>query len=266
MAQHLAAWFENQDGAGTLQNLAALADTLTPLLPRDATGDLLRVPSAYPGIAWVYAGIDATVQPRARLSDAPSFRKTYGRAALELPKLSSTVEPGSPPVVNDFRKEPIRLSPGEYVGVQTINNPAAAADQYVLASFCDGPLAAVSPAGGFWARFITTAAAMTADTWNNRALTQDENLSEGTYEVLAMRPISTTCIAARLVFANQVNRPGVLGTDTRTDVTHAMFEPGEQGVLGRFDTQTFPSVDFLVDAADNEVQVVDLYIRPVGKR
>jgi hypothetical protein len=261
----MVAWFENQDGAATLQPLAAIAETLSPLFQRDSSGDFYRVPGELPGVAFVFAGIDATVQPRCRIV-APSLRDTYKRSAIEVPKLSSTVEPGSPPVVNDFRREPIRLRPGELVGYETVNNPAAATDQFIVTQFCDGPVQAVDPKGGFWIRTVTAAAAMNANDWNNRALTPDESLLEGVYDVLAAFPISTSGIAMRLAFAGQTHRPGVLCYDTRTDVAHAMFEPGQLGVLGRFSTQVMPTADFLVDAADNEVQIVDLYVRPVNTK
>lgn len=263
---HLAGFFENQDGAGALQNLAALVDPLSPQVFPAEAGDFLLTDPRLPFIAGVYASVEATVQPRARLV-APSFRSTYGKTGYELPVLSSSIEPAVPAAFNDYRAHPIKLGKvAERLSAETLNNPGAATDQYVLCWFTDGPVQPVSPEGGAWYRFITAASAMTADTWNTRALTPEETLEAGTYEVLGMRAISTSCIAARLACPGTDLRPGVLGADTRTDAINPAFQPGQFGVLGEFTDRNLPSAEFLVDAADNEVQVVDLYLRPKSGR
>lgn len=260
---HLTAYLENLDGGGALNALTPVNDTLSPLFQVVNT-DFLRVPGEAPFIAGVYGSGDATVQPRARLLEA-SFRDTYKRQALEIPMLSPTAEPGSPPIFNDYRMDPIKLKPSNLLSYELLQNPAAAVDEVAVIFATDGPVQPVDPKGGYWARFLTTATAMTANIWNNRALTQDENLDGGRYEVLGMRALSTSLIAARLSFTNQVHRPGVLGADARGDVPHPSFAtPGLWGVLGNFHTDSLPTVDFLVDAADNEAQPVDLYIRRIG--
>jgi len=263
MAYHVGpVFFEDQDGAGALQNLGALADPLSALWPRDGdNADLFRADGRFRALVGLYAGIDATVQPRARLT-APSFRERLGRTALEFPFLPTTNEPGSPPLFHDLRDDPILFDPGERVGFETLNNPAAAANQYAVCFVADGPVQAVDPKGGYWARFTTAAAALTADTWGSRALVEDERLKSGFYDVLAFRPISTSLIASRLSFVDQVNKPGVLGADARGDIPHASFmRPGAWGPLGRFHTDNLPAMEALVDAADNEAQVADMFIR-----
>src|SRR5687768_315772 len=123
-------FFENQDGGGTLQPLTAHVDTLSPgLVPVDGA-DFLRVDPSMPLIIAAHAAIDATVQPRARLVQA-SFRETYGKTGVELVTLSSTVEPATPHALNDLRERPIRCKGGEKLSAESLNNPAAAADQYV---------------------------------------------------------------------------------------------------------------------------------------
>lgn len=260
---HVAGWFENQDGAATLQPLAALVDPLVPgLFPVEAT-DFLRVDPSMPVIVGVHANVDATVQPRARLVH-PSFRTRYGRTALELPTLSSVAEPGSPHAYNDLRSSPIVCQGGERLSVETVNDPAAAADQFVIAIFGDSVPAPASLQGAVPMRFITTAAALTANTWNSRALTADEDLLEGEYEILGGKALSTSAIAARLAIPGQDARPPIAAADARTDVVAPIFQPGQLGVLGRFRSTNLPTLELLADAADNEVQVVDLWLRRVG--
>lgn len=261
---HTAGWFENQDGAGTLQPLAALVDPFVPgLMPVGATADFLRPDARTPLLIGLHANVDATVQPRARLVQA-SFRTVYGRTALEVPVLSSTAEPGSPHAFNDLRGNPIRLKAGEDLSVETLNNPAAAEDQFVIGVFADKVPTRASLDGAVLARFTTAASAATANTWNTRALTPDENLLAGKYDILGGRALSTSLIAARLAIPGMDARPPIAAADARTDVSHPFFAPGELGVLGQFDSTNLPQVELLVDAADNEVQPVDLWLRKVA--
>jgi hypothetical protein len=264
MALHTIAFFENQDGGGALQPLAALADPLSPLFKVES-GDFLICDSRLRFLVGGHFHVDATVQPRARLV-APSIKSRYnGRTAIEVPALASTIEPASPPVMNDWRAQPYEFDGGERLSLETLNNPAAAADQAAVLYMSDGAISPVDPRGGYWARFTTTAAAVTADTWNSRALTADETLRKGRYEVLGGRVISTTLIQARLNFPLGGHaRPPVASADARADIPAPMLQPGQLGVLGAFDDDNLPVVELFVDAADNEVQVVDLFIRPVG--
>lgn len=261
---HVTGFFENQDGAGSLQALAAHADTLEPqLVPVDGA-DYLRVDASMPLIIGAHAAIDATVQPRARFVQ-PSFKRRYGKTAVELPTLSSTVEPASPHAFNDLRITPIVCQGGEKLSVESLNNPAAAADQYVMCIFADSVPAPVSVAGVLPYRFTTTASALTADAWNSRAITAEEELEDGWYDVYGGKAISTSAIMARLKFAGSDARPPIGACDTRTDVIHPFFAPGQLGVIGRFHSKNPPTLELLADAADNEVQVLDLWCKKSGR-
>lgn len=261
---HTTGFMESQDGAGTLQNMAAHVDTIEgALVPVDGA-DYLRVDSSMPLIIGVHAAIDATVQPRARLVQ-PSFKRTYGKTAIELPTLSSTVEPATPHAFNDLRANPIRCQGGEKLSVETLNNPASAVDQYVMCVFADQVPAPVSAANAVPYRFTTTAAALTADAWNSRAITPEEDLPDGWYDILGGKAISTSAIMARLKIPGQDARPPIGACDTRTDVIHPFLQPGALGVLGRVHSKNLPALELLADAADNEVQVLDLWMVPAGQ-
>lgn len=264
---HVAGFFENQDGGAALQPLAALVDTVAgQVMPVEATDFLLTDPRL-PLLIGLHAAVDATVQPRARLV-APSFRRRYGSESVEVPILSSTNEPASPHAYNDLRSTPIALNSDgktERLSVETLNNPAAAADQFVIGVFADGVPAPLTNRQGFvWRRFTTTQAAMTANAWNTRALTAAETLEAGTYEVAGGYGITTSGIACRMAFLGSDLRPPIGVKDARTDTIHPFFQPGQLGVIGEFTERNLPSVDFLVDLADDEVQVVDLLVRRKG--
>lgn len=261
--QHVIVFFENQDAGGVLQNLAALVDPLAGQVFPLQDADTFRMDPNLRYIVGIHAHVDQTVQARCELR-ATSFRQSYGRTSLEVPLLAATAEPASPPVHNDLRSRPIVLQPGDLLNCLTDNNPAAATDQFVVLRMADGPIQPVDPTGGYWAPFTTAASAMTPNTWNARALVAREALLPGEYEVLAGRALSTSAIAARLALAQGDNfRPPIGCADARSDLPHVVDLPGQHGVLGRFRHDNLPTLELLVDAADNEVQVVDLFIRKV---
>lgn len=260
---HTAGFTESQDGAGTLQNIAALVDPYVPSLMPAEAGDFLKVDERTPLLIGFHAHVDATVQPRARLTQ-PSFRTRYGRTAIELPVLSSTAEPGSPHALNDFRGNPILLRGGERLGYETLNNPAGAVQQYGIGIFADAVPAPVSLQGAFCARFTSTSAAAVAATWNTRSLVSDEDLLEGEYEVLGGRALATEGVVARLSIPGQDARPPIACNDARTDVIHPLLQPGQLGVLGKFKSTNLPTVEFLADGTTTEVVVTDLWLRRVG--
>lgn len=265
MPFHLIAYFENQDGAAARQPLAALADPFTNLFPL-GTADEFRVHADYNEILGAYLGLEQTVDTSADLS-FPGMKKLLGIDRLSLPELNDGAEPTSPPLFNDFRAHPIAVPAAERLTLNTINNPGAAADQFGVVWMGKG-VAPVDPRGGFWTRFTTAAAAMTANTWNRRALVADETLQETEYEILGINPGagSTSAIAVRLDDGRVPNRPGVIAKDDVNDEVHDAFKkPGGWGVLGHHSTDKPVVSEWLVDAADNEAQELYLYLRPTGR-
>lgn len=258
---HTVAYFENQDGAGAITELAALDDPLSEEFV--VSGDNITMNAAYPFIVGVYAGLDHTVEPRARLVHEPwRAKELLGRDFFEIPELNSGAEPGSPPKYNDYRHTPIRVVTDRALQFESVNNPIAVADQFALVQMSDGPVAPVDPRGGFWIRAVTAASAMTVNTWNRRVLTLDDDVYPGTYDLLGFRGISTSLIALAPMPAGQTNHLAFLGRDLRADLPHPAFEPGAWGTIATFRHDRVPPFKFLVDAADNEIQVVDLFLKP----
>jgi len=254
MGVHLVGFTEDQDGAGTEQELAALPDTLAgwPF----TSGDNLRVHPGNRHVHGILAALDETVQARARLH-SPSIEARYGRYLI--PHINGDDEPVSPTVFNDMRSWPLDLQVGEDLQCFTVNNPAAATEQTVLLwAASEGRIAPVDPSGCFWRRATTAAAAVTASRWTNRALTFETALKTGRYRVIAARVSGTTAgtgVAARFAFEGQTNRPGVPMYDSLFDQMPASFMiPGQWGVYGEFHSTNPLSIDLLCREADNEAQ------------
>jgi hypothetical protein len=107
----------------------------------------------------------------------------------------------------------------------------------------------------------TSSTTLTAYQWTNGALTFDQTLPAGRYQVIGMRAQSTGLIAARLVFPGYAWRPGVIGYDAVGKVEPLRFRFGNMGILGEFRHDSPPSVDFLSSSADTSEEV---YLDLVG--
>jgi len=167
-------------------------------------------------------------------------------------------EPLSPLPFVDLRNNPLPFEERDGVQVQTVN--AAAEDNWAFLWFADS---VPSPDYAGWRpfRFVTTASALTAEQWTSRTLTPTQTLRQGAYECGGLMAIGSTLRAARLSFVGQTWKPGAIVGDALADVRHPFMDPGALGVLGSFREDSLPSVEFMADAADNEVQEVFLWLR-----
>lgn len=238
----LIGFYENVDPAGAFNALTALADQHITV-----SGDDVRVPTLSQVVA-VAVGAENTAAPLARLV-SPSLRR---RTNLYLAPLNvaaaASVEPNSPQRVVDLRRRPVPLVVGENLNVEVNSNPAAAQDQWGLVWLADGPITPVE--GAIFTIRATSSTALTANVWSNVAITFQEDLPRGRYQVVGLRGESASLIACRLVFPEGGWRPGVLGADAVDDLQHEMFRYGGLGVYGEFEDTTPPTVDCLADLAD----------------
>lgn len=99
--------------------------------------------------------------------------------------------------------------------------------------------------------------------WTNGALTFDQTLPVGNYDIVGMRAEAAGLLAARLVFIGQsaITRPGCPGNadDTKTDMVE--FRYGKLGVWGTFNSLTPPSIDVLGGTASAQTLYIDLVPR-----
>lgn len=118
---------------------------------------------------------------------------------------------------------------------------------------------APAPAGPMYVMRGTGATAVVANKWSFVPITWNDLLPNGTYSVIGLSGFSANCQAIRLQFIGQAWRPGCLGQTVAGDIEDPIFQNGELGELGRFNTTTLPLVQFLANAAD-AVQEVYLYL------
>ena len=249
--KHTAAWWENVDPAGAYNLLNAVADTqITWALTN------IQIPSLNQ-IVLLAGGADNTAAPIMRLV-APSLRtRSLFQIAPLNAQAAAAIEPDTPPKILDLRTTPLVMVPGENAQVELNSNPVAAQSQWLIAWFADGP---VAPVGGsiFTVRAVG-ATALVAGAWTNCPLVFDENLPRGRYQIVGMKAISATGIAARLVVPDSRWRPGVLACDVVEDEDWPGFRYGAFGAFGEFEDTDALTADFLANAADAaEIVYLDL--------
>jgi hypothetical protein len=242
---HLAGFLASIDSAGAFAAVTPLADPMLFI-----QGNNIRVPGDMPGILWAAGGADGVVIPRWRLTSPQLIAE--GRPEIKPLNVqnAAAVVPDSPPGIEWFMENILNLKADELLFAELNNNPAAAQVQWLLTQFADKVPAPIVNAPIRTHRATSTTAAV-ANAWTNVVIAFDDNLPEGTYAVVGLRPQSTTMIAARMVFQSDANhRPGALGSATAQGKTDKLFRMGRLGEWGRFPFQLLPTIDVLCTAAD----------------
>jgi hypothetical protein len=157
---------------------------------------------------------------------------------------------------------PIPLTPTEELSALAAEDAAGASAVYVLVALGPANQPAV-PGGQLRMIRATGATALTPNAWTTVAVTPEQSIEPGTYELIGFIAISANAIAARALITGQVWRPGLpalAGNEpaaldfNRHPLHDLMFEP-----MGTFDHQNFPQFQFLASAAD-AAETVYLYV------
>lgn len=236
------AFYENVDQAGLYNPCAAIADQSVRV-----TGNDIQVPTLNQVVA-IAVGLESVAARRARLV-SPSLRvKSNYQIVPTNGQAAAAQEPDSPQAVVDLRETPLVLVVGEQLNLELLANPVAAQDQWGVVWLADGPVAKAG--GAIFTVRATSATAAVAGAWTNVAITFEEDLPRGRYQLLGLRPESTGMVAARAVFVGSGHRPGALGADSHGDQQHPMFRMGGLGVWGEFEDIEPPTMDVLAVSAD----------------
>lgn len=247
---HLAALHESVD-----QAIAPITWVSDALLSRVDSNDSIIVTSELQRIGAVRLG-SASIE-RARIVNPDLDAKT--NMPYELAPLGAE-EPETPLVIQDWFDQPLGIPSAQSRLTIEVENDAAggAEDVYGMVWFVRGNAQRVS--GDIRTiRAVTTASAMTANVWNERALTFDQNLTGKNYQVVGGRLVSATDpIMWRMSFPGQVMRPGAPAYDAVGDLDYHRFRRGGLGVWGTFSPNVPPVVEVLPGSAINEAQIIEL--------
>lgn len=245
----LIAWYSAADLGAALTAIANIADQ--SITPSGTTGYI--VPNDTPKLV----GGGAVMEPATALQvqfQAPSLRiRTY--PTVEPFTLDASV-PASPIPWNYWGRIPTDLQPQEVLQAFVNSNEAVA--QYVLAMLADGPMAPEASGQKVQSVRFTSTVQAAAATWAAGAITLDQSLPVGNYKVVGLRVRGTGLVAGRLIFSNQVARPGVpaaLGLGG-LDAPWARF--GEVSGWGQFHTTNPPQIEVIGGTAAAQVGILDL--------
>jgi hypothetical protein len=232
---HLAA-FAATLATGTDLDVAAVIDDILSIqnshfvLPRDM--DLIMA-----------AAMSATLD-RARLA-SPTMRQIFNPYIRPITVGALLGNNANLQIMDEM---PFKIPAWEEVAAQVTVAPGTTEPACVLAwlraQYVPPPQGRVYP----W-RFTSTTAAV-ANSWTTLALTFADALPVGMYAVIGSEHFSTNARAHRIIFPDQVYRPGMpsfASTGQRLPYAISMYHFGE---MGRFRSNAIPSVQVLCNGTD----------------
>lgn len=254
MAQQLLAYYSNVLTAGTLQALTPVPDPTVTITDNDVS-----VPATYSMAARIANSSGGAIK-RFQLQ-SPSLRSLFFPDFS--PPNSGTVSFENPGGSVNHDANPLSLVTNEGLEFWSDGggNGTTAQPVYGLVTLTDGP---IQPASG---KIIsvrgTLAASAAAGAWNASAITFDQTLPVGTYDIVGFRVSGTGLAAGRLIFIgpSAVTRPGAPAQNADSDIGLAEYRQGRAGVLGTFPSVNPPSVEVLGGTSTSQVVVLDLIKR-----
>lgn len=183
--------------------------------------------------------------------------------SLQLPTLpyidplSLTALPANLPPITRFGDHGLQLQAAETISLEASRAVVAAADAYALMWLFPRPVTR-APGAVRTIRF-STAVTIAEGTWAGGSLTMTSSLQAGTYQVVGMQTYGANLLASRLLFSNQVLRPGCLGQGAQGEWNSDDFRRGNLGVWGTFTNTTVPTIEHLgVGAGSAQIGYLDI--------
>jgi hypothetical protein len=244
---HVAAYYESIDPAGVFQSIAAVREEMFFV-----NGDDFRVPTKLPYLIGAAALINDASGVRAQFS-SPSLRVL---ANVDVEPIVLAAVFGSPAEGIYHPEAPIPLTPDEALTFYVDSNPAAAAAHYGIALLSDGPQSPVT--GNIFSVRAVGAITQNAATWANGNLTFAQSLPAGTYGVVGMRARSADAVVCRLVFPEQMARPGCCVVNAVGDNDTYWQRYGRMGLWGTFPHTNPPTLDVVGGTGTAQYLILDL--------
>jgi hypothetical protein len=249
---HLSAFRGSVTNGTTNTAIAGVADNI---LSKSPSGAFLA-PMGARIVAGVAGGINAS---RARIN-TPVLRSV---GLPYIAPLNLTVAAPSPPNVANYGPMGPAPAGADEISVESTHTDAAPQIQFAMLWLRFGRRE--STAGQVYRIRGTAAITGVIGSWASGAITLDQTLPAGIYQIQGMDAFGTNLMGARLIFPGGGWRPGVLARNAVGSVPHPLFFSGELGVFGEFDSVAIPQLEIYVEAA-NSAQEVYLDMVRVGDR
>lgn len=247
MSYHLVA-FRSSLVSVALTDLAAVQDSIMTI----QNGHF--VPQEDRLIPWIYA--QGLLADEARIIN-PTIRQ-FTRPRI-LP-LNLGDGPITEPRVADYRQNPFRVKGLEELAAEIGTTGAGPSNAVVAVALARGPLTP-APSGDIYTLHGSSVTAVVANAWTQLTVTFDDTLPQGTYTCVGAVVQSATAILSRIIFDDQVDRPGSVGMLTLTARPSKLFLKGGLGAWGRFTSNRFPNVEVFAGAADAAHEVFIDFVR-----
>lgn len=154
----------------------------------------------------------------------------------------------------DYRSNPFTLRALEEVQFEAFQTSGGAAVVVSVQGWTKSGMGNV-PQGDIFTMRGTGTTALGAGAWTLSTITWQDTLPAGKYAAIGLEYFGATAIAARLIFEEQWERPGVIGGGSNANNVSPIFRKGQMGLFGRFDANRMPSVECLANAADAAQEV-----------
>lgn len=243
---NLFAFHEVIDPAGVLSAITAVNDDLV-----FTVGEDLRVPSQSPFLLGATAALEATSALQAQLQ-SPSLRRI---AYYDITPFDTGLVIDNGHKMMMHPQHPYALNTDESLNFMINTNPAGATSQYGLVWMGDGSQAPV--AGEMFTVRCTSLMTAVLGEWTSGNIVFGQDLPVGEYDIVGMRVIEPTTVAARLIFKGGVYRPGCNALGDETAIDRDVFRHGGMGIWGTFHTNTPPSIE-VISAAGGIVPIIYL--------
>lgn len=234
---HLAA-FRESIAAGTA--FTQVNGVLDNILTRSANSNFIA-PSGSQIVASIGGGVDAARQrintPSARYVGFPSIAP-----------LGTGVTANNPQNLAFWGGAGIRPADADEISVEAVqsNVGAQVAWNLMWLAFGRKPWTPGMQYRLRWTASITGV----VGSWASGALSFDQTLPSGIYEIQGMDAFGANLLGARLIFPGGGWRPGVLAHETLSTVPRREFVDGSFGVFGQFDSVNQPQLEIFVEAAN----------------
>lgn len=176
----------------------------------------------------------------------PSLRQV---TSPRLHNLIRAAQPATFPQLQDYRRNPLQIKPLEELQLLVTNAAATSGVGWGVAGINTGNAKQSQAGQPFTLRGIATTAAV-AGAWTLINVTWSDSLPNGRYAVNGLSHASAGGIASRLIFKNQVDRPGALSQVSEFLIQNQMFLDGGLGEYGTFENYAMPQVEVLALSAD----------------
>lgn len=231
MTMHMVAWAEAHDNTANTP-LAAVPDAIA-----QTNGDFIRFDSDRKIVAAAQVCDDAQ---RARLV-YPAARQ------FTLPFIAPVVDDAvrsNPMAIADYRDNPLILPGREDISVEGSHDDAGSPIDTVL-MMVERTSMRPLPGGQIYTMRATSATAGVANRWTQLVMVFPDTLPTMLFALVGLRVVGAEDRACRVIFEDQVDRPGAIAVEDENQAAWPPFRMGGLGVWGQFSGDRMPNFEIL---------------------